>query len=81
MLAIKSLKTIGSSNLFFLFPFSVWVATKKIEKHCSNHSCLQKKSFCAVCSFVRGTLKLTDIIELSQLKTNSILIIVTITKQ
>ena len=37
---------------------------------------LAKKSFCAVYSFVRGTLKLTDIIELSQLKTNSILIIV-----
>ena len=81
MLAIKSLKTIGSSNLCFLFPFSIWVATKKIEKHCLIIHACKKKSFCAVYSFVRGTLKLTDKIELSQLKTNSILIIFTITKQ
>ena len=43
MLAIKSLKKIESSNLCFLFSFSVWVATKKIEKQCFNHSYSQKK--------------------------------------
>ena len=36
MLAIESVKNIGSPKLCSLFPLNIWVATKKVEKHCST---------------------------------------------
>ena len=36
MFAITSIKTIGSPKLYSRFPLNIWVATKKVEKHCYN---------------------------------------------
>ena len=81
MLAIKSLKTIGSSNLFFYFRLAFGLPQKKLKSTVLIIHACKKKVFAQYTVLLEGHCKLTDIIELSQLKTNSILIIVTITKQ